>query len=84
VGQISLLSIPQPTVQEIVKDRLRGFMARQHARNASRTEKRARWKRNRAQPPRRAQQEMLTGMRQPSLFELEPTAEAPQHESHRP
>lgn len=69
--QIDLLSIPQPTVQEIVQDRLQGFTARQHARDANRAAKRARRKRIAAQPPKRAHQEILTGIRQPTLFDLD-------------
>jgi hypothetical protein len=71
--QINLLSIPTPTILEIVRDRLRGFTVRQKARAASRAEKQARRKRITQQPSRRAQQEILIGMRQPSLFETEDT-----------
>lgn len=71
--QIDLLSIPAPTILEIVRDRLRGFTARQHARAASRHEKRARRKRITAQAPKREYQEILTGMRQATLFDTKDT-----------
>jgi hypothetical protein len=74
--QLELLSIPAPAMREYVRDRLRGFVARQHARAVSRAEKRSRIKRIAARPPRRAQQEILTGMRQPTLFDMEPTEES--------
>ena len=74
--QIDLLSIPAPAMREYVRDRLVGFTAHQHARAASRNEKRAKRKRIAAQAPKREYQEILTGMRQPTLFDLEPTTEA--------
>ena len=73
--QLPLLVIPAPTIREYVRDRLCGFTDRQKARDLSRAAKRDRRKRIAAQPPRRAQQEMLIGMRQPTLFEMEPTEE---------
>jgi hypothetical protein len=75
LNQLPLLDIPAPTMREYVRDRLCGFTDRQKARDLSRAAKRDRRKRIAAQPPRRAQQEMLTGMRQPTLFDMEPTEE---------
>lgn len=75
--QIDLLSISAPAIREYVRDRLVGFTARQHARAVSRNEKRARRKRIAAQAPQREYQEILTGMRQPSLFDTEDTPNAP-------
>ena len=75
LNQLTLLSIPAPTMREYVRDRLCGFTARQKARNLSRAAKQARRKRIAAQPPQRAKQEMLPEMRQPTLFDMEPTEE---------
>ena len=76
MNQLALLSIPAPTMREYVRDRLCGFTARQKARDSSRAEKRRKRKRIAALPPRRAQQEMFIEMRQPTLFDMEPTEEA--------
>jgi hypothetical protein len=73
--QLDLLSISAPTMREYVRSRLCGFTDRQHARDASRAQKRQKRKRMAALPPRRTQQEILTGMRQPTLFDMEPIEE---------
>jgi hypothetical protein len=74
--QLELLTIPAPTMCEYVRSRLCGFTDRQHARDASRAQKRQKSKRMAALPPRRAQQEIFINMGQPTLFDMEPTEES--------